>query len=80
MRTRYVDDRQAFEAAVEEYAQQGYDITAKDDQRAICVGSDWGRWYIHVLLAIFTIGFGNVLYGLYKAMTADKVEVVVRDE
>jgi len=80
MRTRYVAGQMELETAVEEYVQRGYDVTTKTDARAVCEANDWGNGWVHLLLLIFTVGFGNVLYGLYRIMTADKVEVVVRDE
>ena len=78
MRTRFVDSPSAFENAVEGYVQRGYDVTAKTETRAVCEANDYGSWKIHLVLLIFTVGFGNVPYALYRALTADKVEVKVR--
>ena len=78
MRTRFVESPSAFETVVEGYVQRGYDVRAKTETRAVCEANDYGSWKIHLLLLIFTVGFGNVPYALYRALTADKVEVKVR--
>ena len=78
MRTRFVDSPSAFENAVEGYVQRGYDVTAKTETRAVCEANDYGSWKMHLLFLIFTVGLANVPYGLYRMLTADKVEVKVR--
>ena len=79
MRTRFVDSPSAFETVVEGYVQRGYDVTAKTETRAVCEGNDYGSWKIHLVLLIFTVGLANVPYALYRMLTADKVEVKVRE-
>ena len=79
MRTRFVDSPSAFETVVEGYVQRGYDVRAKTETRAVCEANDYGSWKMHLLLLIFTVGLGNVPYALYRALTADKVEVKVRE-
>ena len=78
MRTRLVDSPSAFETVVEGYVQRGYDVRAKTETRAVCEANDYGSWKMHVVLLIFTVGLANVPYALYRALTADKVEVKVR--
>ena len=78
MRTRFVDSPSAFETVVEGYVQRGYDVRAKTETRAVCEANDYGSWKMHVVLLIFTVGLANVPYALYRALTADKVEVKVR--
>jgi len=80
MRTHRVDTRAEYEAKKEDYAERGYEVRESSDTRAVCEASDWGPWYMHLILFFLTAGFGNVLYALYRSMTADKVEVVIRDE
>ena len=79
MRTRFVDSPSAFETVVEGYVQRGYDVTAKTETRAVCEANDYGSWKIHLLFLIFTVGLANVPYALYRMLTADKVEVKVRE-
>jgi len=79
MRTRRVDTPAEYEQVKDDYAQQGYEVHEASDRRAVCEASDWGPWYMHVILFFLTAGFGNVLYALYRSMTADRVEVVVRE-
>ena len=79
MRTRFVESPSAFETVVEGYVQRGYDVRAKTETRAVCEANDYGSWKMHLVLLIFTVGFGNVPYALYRALTADKVEVKVRE-
>ena len=79
MRTRLVDSPSAFETVVEGYVQRGYDVTAKTETRAVCEANDYGSWKIHLLFLIFTVGLANVPYALYRMLTADKVEVKVRE-
>jgi hypothetical protein len=38
-----------------------------------------GSWVIHVLLLIFTIGFGNIAYLVYRWVTADTVAITVNE-
>ena len=79
MRTRFVDSPSAFETVVEGYVQRGYDVAAKTETRAVCEANDYGSWKIHLVLLIFTVGLANVPYALYRMLTADKVEVKVRE-
>ena len=79
MRTRLVDSPSAFETVVEGYVQRGYDVTAKSETRAVCEANDYGSWKMHLLFLIFTVGLANVPYALYRMLTADKVEVKVRE-
>ena len=79
MRTRFVESPSAFETVVEGYVQRGYDVRAKTETRAVCEANDYGSWKMHLLLLIFTVGLANVPYALYRALTADKVEVKVRE-
>ena len=79
MRTRLVDSPSAFETVVEGYVQRGYDVTAKSETRAVCEANEYGSWKMHLLFLIFTVGLGNVPYALYRMLTADKVEVKVRE-
>ena len=79
MRTRFVESPSAFETVVEGYVRRGYDVRAKTETRAVCEANDYGSWKMHVVLLIFTVGLGNVPYALYRALTADKVEVKVRE-
>ena len=79
MRIRFVDSPSAFETVVEGYVQRGDDVRAKTETRAVCEANDYGSWKMHVVLLIFTVGLGNVPYALYRALTADKVEVKVRE-
>jgi len=79
MRTRFVDSPSAFETVVEGYVQRGYDVTAKSETRAVCEANDYGSAKMHLLFLIFTVGFGNIPYALYRMFTADKVEVKVRE-
>ena len=79
MRTRFVESPSAFETVVEGYVQRGYDVIAKTETRAVCEANDYGSWKMHLLFLIFTVGLGNVPYALYRMLTADKVEVKVRE-
>ena len=76
-RTRTVDSRRDLEELVDEYVDKGYKVTSSDENVSVVKDRDLGGWVIHLLLLIFTIGFGNVLYGVYRWVTADTVKIVV---
>ena len=76
-RTRTVDSRRDLEELVDEYVDKGYKVTSSDENVSVVKDRDLGGWVIHLLLLIFTIGFGNVLYVVYRWVTADTVKIVV---
>ena len=76
-RTRTVDSRRDLEELVDEYVDKGYKVTNTGDDISVVKDRDLGGWVIHLLLLIFTIGLGNVLYAVYRWVTADTVKIVV---
>lgn len=78
MRTRFVDTHSEFERVVDEYVERDYRVQQKTEQTATLQARDYGSLWVHLFLIVFTVGFGNVLYALYRRLTCDNVEVRVR--
>ena len=62
---------------VDEYVEKGYKVKRSTSEEAIVKERTVGSWIIHIILLIFTIGFGNVIYLLYSWVTADTVAINV---
>jgi len=74
-RQRTVKSRKELEDMVDEYVEKGYKVKRSNPEEAIVKERTVGSWVIHIILLIFTIGFGNVIYLLYSWITADTVEI-----
>jgi len=77
-RTRTVADEEELGEKVDEYVDKGYKVKTANQERAVVKERAVGSWVIHLLLLIFTVGFGNIVYLVYRFATADTVEVVVQ--
>jgi len=72
-----VADREALEDKVEEYVDKGYKVKSKSNTEAKCVESGFGSIWWHLLFLLTTAGIGNLIYAIYKRVSADKVFVRV---
>ena len=77
-RTRTVDTRDELESLVDEYVENGYKVKSSGQERTVVKERNVGSWVIHLLLLIFTVGFGNLVYLLYSWATADTVEISIK--
>jgi len=76
-RTRTVSTRDELENMVDDYVDKGYKVKKSSDERTVVKQRAIGSWIIHLILIIFTIGFGNIIYLVYSWATADKVEIII---
>jgi hypothetical protein len=76
-RQRTVSTREEMEDMVDEYVQKGYKVKRSSGDETLVKERTVGSWIIHIILLIFTIGFGNVAYLIYRWVTADTVAIVV---
>lgn len=74
-RQRTVQSQKELEELVDEYVEKGYKVKNSTPEEAIVKERTVGSWIIHIILLIFTIGLGNVLYLLYCWITADTVAI-----
>jgi len=70
-------DRRAFRRRVNDYLQDGWEIQYDAGDEVVLVDRGFGSIGIHVLLFLFTSGFGNLLYGWYH-YTKKAERIVVR--
>jgi len=75
VRTRTVNTRDELEKVVDEYVEKGYKVKNSSQESATVKERTVGSWLIHLLLLIFTVGLGNIVYLLYSWATADTVEI-----
>ena len=76
-RLRRCNTRGEFERTVDDLAVQGYRIKSRSDETALLHKPDYGSVGVHVLLAIFTLGIGNLIYAAVKYSGRDQVTVRV---
>ncbi len=76
-RTRTVTTSKELEDLVDEYVEKGYKVKNSTRESAVVKERSVGSWLIHLLLLIFTVGFGNIVYLLYSWVSADAVEINV---
>jgi len=78
MRTRHVDTDQEREAVVDELVREGYEVQSESESATELRYKSRGKTWVHILLLLMTVGFGNVVYALwYGRRSKDEVRVVV---
>lgn len=45
---------------------EGWALHQEQGDRAVMIKRKWGSVWLHIVLLIFTLGVGNVVYWLYK--------------
>lgn len=83
-RVKQVDSRGEMERTVDEFVTRGYKIESRYESAVIIKKEDWGDIEIHFLTAILTVwwtfGLANVLYAVYKRITAEKIIIRIGDK
>jgi len=85
-RIRRVQTKREMEQTIDDFVTQGYKIDSRGNRSAMMKEKDWGSGAGHIVVAALTIwwtlGIGNVLYAIYKNLTAEKVQIKIenRDE
>jgi len=82
-RIRRVDSRKEMERTVEDFLTRGYKIKQEGQESTMLKKKNWGSGGMHVVVAVLTIwwtlGLGNVVYALYKYLTAEEVQIKVTE-
>jgi len=78
-RQRTVQTRDEMEDMVDDYVERGYKVKSSGPGETVVKERTVGSWVIHILLLIFTIGFGNIAYLVYRWVTADTVAITVNE-
>lgn len=55
---------------------EGWSLKERQGNRAILVNRNYGRWWVHLLLLVLTMGIGNVIYGPYTYYLKSDMKVV----
>jgi hypothetical protein len=76
-RHRTAADRRELESLTDEYVRDGYQCTVDEPDKAVVKARGLGSLWVHLFLLVFTVGFGNVAYGLYRYLTPDIVVIEV---
>jgi len=80
-RIRRVDSEKEMEQVIDDFVTQGYKIDNRGNRSTMMKEKDWGSGAGHIVVAVLTIwwtlGIGNVVYAIYKNLTADKVQIKV---
>jgi hypothetical protein len=70
--------------AVDEYITRGYRITSEGETSTKLKERDWGDGGVHLIIAAlsvwWTFGLSNVLYAIYKYVTAEEVLITVETD
>ena len=61
------------ENIIDDYITQGYEIIARGENNAMLRRKTWGSAFGHLLLAMFTLGIGNLIYAFVAHNSAEKV-------
>jgi hypothetical protein len=71
------------ERTVEDFLTRGYKIKQEGQESTMLKKKNWGSGGMHVVVAVLTIwwtlGLGNVVYALYKYLTAEEVQIKVTE-
>jgi len=80
-RIRRVESEKEMEQVIDDFVTQGYKIDNRGNRSTMMKEKDWGSGAGHIVVAVLTIwwtlGIGNVVYAIYKNLTADKVQIKV---
>lgn len=80
-RIRRVEDSRELEQVIDDFVTQGYKIDNRGESSALMKKKTWGSGAGHIVVAALTLwwtfGLGNVVYAVYKNLTAEKVHVKV---
>lgn len=80
-RIRRVDDTKEMEQVTEDFLTRGYSIKQEGQKSTMLKKDTWGSGSGHLVVAVltiwWTIGVGNVVYAIYKHMTAEEVQIKV---
>jgi len=83
-RIRRVEDRREMEKVVDDFMTQGYKIKNEGQNSTLLKKKTWGSGSGHIVTAVLTVwwtcGLGNVVYAVFKNMTAEEVQVKVDGE
>jgi hypothetical protein len=80
-RVRRVDDQKEMEQVTEDFLTRGYKIKNEGQNSTMLKKKTWGSGSGHLVVAVltiwWTIGIGNVIYAVYKNLTAEEVQIKV---
>lgn len=76
-RQRRVASVHDLDAAIDEYRFRGYRVLRRNDEKALLQKVDKGTVPMHVVLAMFTLGIGNIIYAIACQAKADQVVIRV---
>lgn len=83
-RVRWVENRRELERSVDEFITRGYTVKSGGETSIRLKERTWGDAETHLILAVstgwWTLGLSNVLYAIYKYVTADEIVIKVDDE
>lgn len=83
-RIRRVDDSREMEKVTDDFITQGYKIKNQGERSTMMKKSTWGSGSGHLIVALFTVwftlGFGNIIYAVYKHFTAEEVKIQVEED
>lgn len=82
-RIRRVDGQRDMEKTVDDFKTQGYKIKSEGERSTMLKKHTWGSGSGHIVVAAltiwWTIGFGNVIYAIYKNRTAEEIQVKIEE-
>jgi len=76
-RLRRVASVHDLDAAIDEYRFRGYRVLRRAESKALLQKVDKGTIGMHVVLAMFTLGIGNIIYAMTCQAQADQVVIRV---
>lgn len=82
-RVRRVEDKREMYKVADDFMRQGYKSKQEGLNSILLKKKTWGSAFGHFVVAVLTIwwtfGIGNVVYAIYKNLTAEEVQVKVDD-
>jgi len=77
----YAESARAFRRRIEDWEVDGWEVESYRGDSAVLVGRSYGSWGAHALVFLltgwFTLGLGNLVYGIYRHQS-DPDRVVLR--
>lgn len=82
-RVRRVDTRKEMEQVTEDFLTRGFKIKTEGQNSTMVKKKTWGSGTGHIVVAAltlwWTLGIGNVIYAIYKNLTAEEVQIKVSE-
>lgn len=79
-----MENTKKMEQLAEDFITRGYKVKNRGERSMMMKKKTWGSATGHIVVGVLTIwwtlGLGNVVYAIYKRLTAEEVQIKIDDD